>query len=236
MGGWGLGAEKGPHPRCDDDRLEALEHGFDGQGSVHAAAGSRRGCRGPRWGPCGPFTPPAGVGSHLKCRMGLAMVGVLSSKGSMMMVKPTGQEDSRSPVGATPTRPHPPPLVTGTTNPLPQLQTQASRVQHTPQPVRFSQSRHPLSITNREHQRFTPDSPRAMRTHPATPAKAWSLSPRSIQPIRLVSSASKAHLQPDHSSNPLPKTITSGPDHCSHHLTGLPAPTPAPFPAARETL
>lgn len=58
MGGWGLGAEKGPHPRCDDDRLEALEHGFDGQGSVHAAAGSRRGCRGPRWGPCGPFTPP----------------------------------------------------------------------------------------------------------------------------------------------------------------------------------
>ena len=33
---------------------------------------------------------PPGVGSHLKCRMGLAMVGVLSSKGSMMLVKPTG--------------------------------------------------------------------------------------------------------------------------------------------------
>ena len=33
---------------------------------------------------------PPGVGSHLKCRMGLAMVGVLSSKGSMMIVKPTG--------------------------------------------------------------------------------------------------------------------------------------------------
>ena len=31
-----------------------------------------------------------GVGSHLKCRMGLAMVGVLSSNGSMIMVKPTG--------------------------------------------------------------------------------------------------------------------------------------------------
>lgn len=40
---------------------------------------------------CGPRSvhDPTGVGSHLKCRMGLAMVGVLSSKGSMMMVKPT---------------------------------------------------------------------------------------------------------------------------------------------------
>lgn len=35
--------------------------------------------------------PHTGVGSHLKCRMGLAMVGVLSSKGSMMMVKPTSR-------------------------------------------------------------------------------------------------------------------------------------------------
>lgn len=31
---------------------------------------------------------PHRLASHLKCRMGLAMVGVLSSKGSMIMVKP----------------------------------------------------------------------------------------------------------------------------------------------------
>lgn len=44
------------------------------------------------WGLGGPWSghAPTGVGSHLKCRIGLAMVGVLSSKGSMMMVKPTG--------------------------------------------------------------------------------------------------------------------------------------------------
>lgn len=43
-------------------------------------------------GGLGPWSghAPTGVGSHLKCRIGLAMVGVLSSKGSMMMVKPTG--------------------------------------------------------------------------------------------------------------------------------------------------
>lgn len=40
------------------------------------------------WGPRSVHDPTR-VGSHLKCRMGLAMVGVLSSKGSMMMVKPT---------------------------------------------------------------------------------------------------------------------------------------------------
>lgn len=33
---------------------------------------------------------PHSAASHLKCRMGLAMVGVLSSKGSMIMVKPGG--------------------------------------------------------------------------------------------------------------------------------------------------
>lgn len=33
---------------------------------------------------------PHRVASHLKCRTGLAMVGVLSSKGSMIMVKPGG--------------------------------------------------------------------------------------------------------------------------------------------------
>lgn len=33
---------------------------------------------------------PQRAASHLKCRTGLAMVGVLSSKGSMIMVKPGG--------------------------------------------------------------------------------------------------------------------------------------------------
>lgn len=41
----------------------------------------------------GPLVP-SGLGAHLKCRMGLAMVGVLSSKGSMMMVKPAGGGES----------------------------------------------------------------------------------------------------------------------------------------------
>lgn len=34
---------------------------------------------------------PCMVASHLKCRMGLAMLGVLSSKGSIIMVKPGGR-------------------------------------------------------------------------------------------------------------------------------------------------
>ena len=40
---WRAGGQKGPHPRCDDDGLEALEHGFDGQRGVHAAVRSGQG-------------------------------------------------------------------------------------------------------------------------------------------------------------------------------------------------
>lgn len=38
-GDWGV--EKDPHPRSDNDRLEALEHRFDSQRGIHAAVGSR---------------------------------------------------------------------------------------------------------------------------------------------------------------------------------------------------
>lgn len=78
--------EKGFYFRRDDDRLEAFEYGFDGQRGVYVVAGGRRGGgvgRGVRlW-----LFYFFGVGVYLKCRMGLAMVGVRSLKGSMIMVK-----------------------------------------------------------------------------------------------------------------------------------------------------
>lgn len=81
------GTAQRPHPRGDDDRLESFKHGLNGQGGVHTAVGKHTGHTGPGRGRS--LSPPHAA-SHLKCRMGLVMVGVLSSKGSMIMVKPGG--------------------------------------------------------------------------------------------------------------------------------------------------
>lgn len=51
---------------------------------------------------------PTQAGAHLKCKTGLAMVGVLSSKGSMMMVKPGDRAGAVMPM-ATPGTPFPSP-------------------------------------------------------------------------------------------------------------------------------
>lgn len=82
------GTAQSPHPGRDDDRLEAFKHRLDGQGGVHTAVGQHRvtQSRGQGRG----LSHPRRAASHLKCRMGLVMVGVLSSKGSMIMVKPGG--------------------------------------------------------------------------------------------------------------------------------------------------
>lgn len=43
--------QQSPHPRSDDDRLEAFKHRLDGQGGVHTAAGQHGGHTGQRAGP-----------------------------------------------------------------------------------------------------------------------------------------------------------------------------------------
>lgn len=43
--------QQSPHPRSDDDGLEALKHRLDGQGGIHTAAGQHGGHTGQRAGP-----------------------------------------------------------------------------------------------------------------------------------------------------------------------------------------
>lgn len=81
------------HPGGDDDRLESLENRFDGDRRVHAAERIRDTSRDPsrqqqQRQRSFHLSSVLVKNPHLKCNTGLAIVGVLSSKGSMMMVKP----------------------------------------------------------------------------------------------------------------------------------------------------
>lgn len=91
---WGRKRSLETDPRGDDHRLEPLENRLDGDGRVHAAVEEQgRDMKGHNRH----SDPRGGLRSsvcvlHLKCSTGLAIVGVLSSKGSMMMVKPSASK------------------------------------------------------------------------------------------------------------------------------------------------